>query len=179
MEVERNMGFGKKVKDKLPIERKDKKNSTEITERRPYDIWNEMDQLFDQFRTNFDDLFWGPRENLLSSYQNRAPLTDVVDHGDHYEMNIEMPGITKDNVNIEVTSNTIEVSAEEKETKDEKNKNWLRKERTEKKFFRSMELPEEFKTDNVEAEIKNGVLTVMLPKVEPKPKDKPKKVKIK
>ena len=173
------MVFKDKVKDKLPIERKNKEKKTEMTERRPYDLWTDIDQLFDQFRSNFDDLFWNPtRGNITTTYQDRTPLTDVVDHGNHYEMNIEMPGISKDNINIEVTSNTIEISAEE-ETKDNKNKNWLRKERTKKSFYRAMELPEEFKADDVEAEIKNGILSVMLTKVEPKPKDKPKKVKIK
>lgn len=173
------MAFRKKVKDKLPIERKDKEKKNELTERRPYDLWTDIDQLFDQFRSNFDDLFWNPTTTMPTTYLDRTPLTDVVDHGDHYEMNIEMPGITKDNINIEVTSNTVEISAEEQETRDEKDKNWLRRERTKKSFYRAMELPEEFKTDNVEAEIKDGVLSVMLPKVEPKPKDKPKKVKIK
>lgn len=173
------MAFRDKVKDKLPIERKNRKKKNEMTERRPYDLWTDIDQLFDQFRSNFDDLFWNPRTNMPLTYQERTPLTDVVDHGDHYQMKIEMPGISKDNINIEVTSNTIEISAEEQETKDEKDKNWLRKERTKKSFYRAMELPEEFKTDHVEAEIKDGVLSVMLPKVEPKTEDKPKKVKIK
>ena len=46
-------------------------------------------------------------------------------------------------------------------------------------FYRALELPEELKTDNVEAELKDGVLTVNLPKVEPKPEYKAKKVQIK
>jgi HSP20 family protein len=46
-------------------------------------------------------------------------------------------------------------------------------------FYRALELPEELKTDNVDAEFKDGVLTLKLPKVEPKPEYKAKKVNIK
>ena len=58
-------------------------------------------------------------------------------------------------------------------------KNWLRRERSSTSFYRALELPEELKTDNVDAEFSDGILTVKLPKVEPKPEHKPKKVKIK
>ena len=68
----------------------------------------------------------------------------------------------------------------ERETsEEEKNKNWLRRERSSTNFYRHLELPEELKTDSVEAEMKDGVLTIKLPKVEPKPEFKTTKVKIK
>jgi HSP20 family molecular chaperone IbpA len=47
------------------------------------------------------------------------------------------------------------------------------------KFYKALELPEQLKTDDIDAELKDGILTLKLPKVEPKPEHKPKKVKIK
>ena len=153
----------------------------EITTRRPYDIWTDMDQLFDNFRTGFDDLFWPWSEtsDLTKYTQKRTPPMDVADLGDHYEMRLEMPGIPKDNVDIQVTQNGVEIKAECDETKEEKGKNWLRRECSGMSFYRAVELPEELKTDSIDAELKDGVLIVSLPKLEPKPVQKAKKVQIK
>lgn len=153
----------------------------ELTARRPYDLWRDMDSLFDSFRTGFDDLFWPwAGTNELTNYiQERTPPMDVADMGDHYVMRLELPGIPKDNIDIQVNQNGIEIKAECNEEKDEKGRNWLRRECNGTSFYRSIELPEELKTDNVDAELKDGVLIVSLPKLEPKPEQKAKKVKIK
>ena len=104
---------------------------------------------------------------------------DVADLGNKYEMKVEMPGIPKDKINIDVSPNAIEISAKHETSEDEKKKNWLRRERSSTSFYRRAELPDEIKSDQVEAEFKDGVLTVALPKVKPKPEYKTKKVKIK
>jgi len=152
-----------------------------ITIRRPFDLWADFDRIFDRFRTEFDELLWpwSRTEPVTTMTTSRTPLLDVADLGDRYEMRVEMPGIPKEEINIEVTPTGVEISAEHDESKEDRNKNWLRKERRSMSFYRSLELPEELKTNDVEAELKDGVLTVILPKVEPKPEHKPKKVKIK
>jgi len=174
------MAIRKEKENKLTV--RPSENKGEITTRRPFDLWSEMDNMFDNFRSQFDSLFWpwGTRsEPVTTMTQRRTPPMDIADMGDRYEMRLEMPGIPKDNINIEVTPNTIEISAEHKESKEEKNKNWLRRERSNMSYYRALELPEELKTDNVDAEFNDGILTVKLPKVEPKPEHTPKKVKIK
>jgi HSP20 family protein len=172
------MPIRKEKKNKL-IERPTRKG--EITLRRPYDLWSDMDNLFDRFRSNFDDLFWpwNTTSEIIPYNQRRTPPMDVADMGDHYELRLEMPGIPKDNIDMEVTQNGIEIKAECDETKEEKGKNWLRRECSGISFYRSLELPEELKTENVDAELKDGVLTVTLPKLEPKPEQKSRKIKIK
>jgi HSP20 family protein len=166
-------------KGKLSIKPK-KKEKMEITERRPYDLWTDFDQMFNRFRSDIDDLFWSPyRQFPLVFNELRTPSTDIADHGDKYEVCAEMPGIPKNDINIEVTPNSIEISAEHQESEEEKKKNWLRRERSSMSYYRSFDLPEEIKSDNVQAEFKDGILTVMLPKVKPKPEYKSKKVKIK
>jgi HSP20 family protein len=170
------MALIKGKKEKLAIVPKQK---TEVMVQRPYELWSDMDQLFDRLRSNFDELFWGPRADLITSSDYRTPLMDIVDLGDKYEMHVEMPGIKKEDINIEVTPTMVEISAEHEETSENKGKNWLRQERSSTNFYRSLELPEGLKTGNVEAELKDGVLTLSLPKAEPKPKFETTKVRIK
>ena len=86
-----------------------KRKKADIVERRPFDLWTDrdqffMDQLFDQFRGNFSSLFLNPRTIVG---ENRVPPMDIVDLGDKYEINAELPGMSKDNINIEVTSNSV------------------------------------------------------------------------
>ena len=174
------MVIRKKKEDKLAVRPSEQQG--EITGMRPFDLWSEMDRMFDNFKTSFDDLFWpwGQRvQSITALMQRRTPPMDVADMGDRYEMRLEMPGIPKDDINIEVTQNTIEISAKHEESKEDKDKNWLRRERSSMSYYRALELPEELKTDHVDAELRDGILTVKLPKVEPKPEHKPKKVHIK
>lgn len=173
------MAIIKGKKDKLGIKPTEEKQG-EIALRRPYDLWTDMDQLFDQFRTNFNDLFRRPDSAFLSTFNElRTPMMDVADLGDKYEMKIEMPGIPKEKINIDVSPTSIEISAKHDTAEEEKNKNWLRRERSSTSFYRSVEFPDEIKTDTVEAELKDGVLNLSLPKREPKPEYKSTKVKIK
>ena len=172
------MAIRKSKKNKIMVRPEEK---AELTTRKTYDLWTDIDQLFDNFRSDLDDLFLpgGQRGQLTTMTPKRTPPMDIADMGDHYEMKLEMPGIPKDKIDIQVTPNGIEVKAEYGEDKEEKGKNWLRRECSSMSFYRSLELPEELKTDNVEAELKDGILNLSLPKVEAKPEHKAKKIKIK
>lgn len=158
-----------------------KRKKVDIIERRPFDLWTDrdqffMDQLFDQFRANFSSLFLNPRAIVG---ENRVPPMDIVDLGDRYEINAELPGISKDNINIEVMSNGVEISAKEDEVIEDKDKDWLRHERISTSFYRYFELPEDIKTEEVDAKMKNGVIILTIPKVKPEPRVETKKIKIK
>jgi HSP20 family protein len=178
MEVN-SMSIRKKKENRLAV-RPDERLG-EIKSIRPFDIWSEMDSMFDRFRTDFDELFWPWREGtkpFTTMIEKRTPPMDIADFGDHYIMHLEMPGIPKDHINIEVTSNTIEISATHDESEEHKNKNWLRRERSCMSYYRALELPEDLRTENVDAELRDGILTVKLPKVEPKSETKSKRIKI-
>jgi HSP20 family protein len=166
-------------KDKLAVRPAENKPG-EITQPRPYDLWSDMDQLFDQFRTNIDDLFWRPHNIFPRTIdEQQTPMMDVADLGNKYEMKVEIPGISKENINIDVSPTGIEISAKQETSQDEKNKSWLRRERSSMSYYRSVEFPDKIKPDTVEAEFKDGVLTLSLPKVEPTSEFKSTKVKIK
>lgn len=171
------MAIIKDKKNKIMVRPEEK--GTIIT-KRPYDLWSDMDQLFDSFRSDFDSLFWPwSQGGQLTTMPRRMPPMDVADMGDHYEMKLEMPGIPKDKICIEATPNGIEVRAEYDENKEKKGKNWLRRECSSMNFYRALEFPEEVQTDQIDAELKDGILQLKLPKVEPKPEYKAKKVQIK
>jgi len=161
------------------LQDKDDEKKGEIVERRmPSDVLVDIDDLFDQFKLSFEDMFRYPHPRSIVS-EDRIPPMDVVDVGDGYEINAELPGISKENINIEITSNSVEISGKEDETKEEKDKCWVRRERISTSFYRFFNLPEEIKTDSAEAKMNNGVLILTLPKVEPKPKIESTKLKIK
>jgi HSP20 family protein len=168
----------KEKTNKLTV-RPSKREGT-LTTPRSYDLWTDLDRVFDDFRSGFEDLFWpwGQR-SITEPFQQRTPAMDLADLGDHYEMRVEMPGIPKDKIDIQVTQNSVEISASHDEQQEETNKNWLRRERTYANFYRCLELPEELKTDDVNAELDEGILTLTLPKVEPKQAYKSRKIHIK
>lgn len=80
---------------------------------------------------------------------------------------------------VEVKPHHFEISAKHEESKEEKDKNWLRRERGSFSFYRGFEMPEEIKTDAVDARLRDEVLKVTLPKIKPKPEQKATKVEIK
>lgn len=173
------MKIGRKNKDEI-MER-NQRGKDDIMERSPGYFLSEMDHWFDQLRNDFEQLFWNPRDRYTTdlSEWNRTPAVDVADHGDKYEMHVELPGINKEDIHLEVTPHGIELSAQHEVSSDEKGKNWLRKERTATSFYRCFEMPEEIMTNDVQAEMNDGVLKVILPKSKPTPKQKSTKVKIK
>lgn len=103
------------------------------------------------------------------------PRMDMEDSGDSFKVTAEIPGLSKDDVKVNVTKDTLEISGEIKEEGD---KNYLYRERP-YEFSRCICFPEEVIPDKVEAEAKNGILTLKVPKKTPTIKEKPVKVDIK
>jgi HSP20 family protein len=150
-----------------------------LIKRDPTEIWSDMDRLFDDFRSAFDDLLWVPAGYPMIRHMQipRQPPMNLEDTGKDFVLTMEMPGIRKEDVNIEVSENTLEISAESETEEEEKDKNYLRRERSVSRYYRCMDLPDEVKTDKIEAKLEKGVLEVTLPKKEPKEIEK-KKVKV-
>jgi HSP20 family protein len=75
----------------------------------------------------------------------------------------DLPGLTKDNVKVELTDEALTISGERKEEKEEKEKDFYRSERSYGRFFRQIPLPEGAKTDQANATFTDGVLEVKIP----------------
>jgi len=104
-----------------------------------------------------------------------SPRTDLMENDDKYVIELDLPGMAKENININVQDNMLTIEGERKDETTEEGSGYLRSERSFGAFKRSFSLPAHVVEDKVKASFKNGVLTVHLPKAE---KSKRKKVAI-
>ena len=144
----------------------------------PVSMLSDMDRLFDDFRTDWENTFMVP--GSFATDFVRQPLIDLADNGKEYVVKAEVPGIKKEDLNIEITENGVEISGQTAidTSQEDKEKGYLRRERRYSSFYRNLPLPDTVLTDKAEAELKDGVLTVRLPKASP-PEKKTKKVQVK
>jgi HSP20 family protein len=80
---------------------------------------------------------------------------------------MDVPGVKKNEIELNVTDNSIEISAQHKESSEEKKKNFLRRERSEVSYYRTLPLPEKVNSGQAKAILSDGVLDVVLPKTTP------------
>lgn len=144
----------------------------------PMSVMDDMDRLFDNFRRDWEGAFMLPHS--FGTELARQPLIDLADNGKEYLIKAEVPGLNKDDLKIEITKDSIEISGETKseESEEDKKKGYIRRERRYASFYRSLPLPESILTDKADAELKDGILTVKLPKAAPAER-KAKKVPVK
>lgn len=105
-----------------------------------------------------------------------APAVDITEDDKEYLVKAELPDLKKEEVKVTVENGELTISGERKLEKEEKNKKYHRIERSYGSFVRSFTLPEAVNGDKVNAEFKDGLLTVHLPKDE---KAKPKAIDVK
>ncbi len=144
----------------------------------PMSLMTDMDRLFEDFRSDWENAFLVPR--AFATDLTRQPLVDIADNGKEFVLKAEIPGIKKEDLSIEITENGVEISGETKaeQKEEDKDKGYLRRERRYSSFYRSLPLPDKVLTDKAEADLKDGVLTVRLPKAV-LPEKKTKKVQVK
>jgi HSP20 family protein len=105
---------------------------------------------FVPFTTEFKDFDWMPKVEVMKT------------NGD-FMVKADLPGLTKENVKVELTDEALTISGERKEENEEKEKDFYRSERSYGRFFRQIPLPEGAKTDKAKATFANGVLEVKIP----------------
>ena len=134
------------------------------------ELWRSFDDIFDSFRQDFEDLLfpspWSRAYPIIS--ETRVPLVDLEDRGADYMLKAEMPGFKKDEIEIEVQEDSVEITGRAGWKYDKKAKGYICKERACESFYRIVQLPEEIKTDDVKADLSEGVLEIVLPKKSPK-----------
>jgi HSP20 family protein len=92
-----------------------------------------------------------------------TPAIDLIRDKDKLTLRVDMPGITPDDVKIEVRDDIITVSGQHEEEKEEKDENYVRRERRFGSFSRSIALPSGVDPDKIEATSKDGVVEVTIP----------------
>lgn len=126
----------------------------------------------DFFNDPFDDMF---RDMFRTSYErtntNGLMSTDVQDLGDHYQMEMELPGYQKEDLKADLKDGYLMISAQHKEENDTKDENgkFVRRERYTGNCSRSFYVGEDITQDDIKAKFENGVLRLDIPKKEAKP----------
>lgn len=150
--------------------------------RRGADPWfSEMDRWFDEIRRDFErswGLWPGRASSLAELPAVRVPALDVRDDGTEVVVTAELPGVSKDDLEIQVTEDGLEIRAQAERAREERDEDYVYRERSLSAFARTVPLSEPVVADKVVADLKDGVLEVRLPKREPTPRANPVKVKV-
>jgi HSP20 family protein len=131
--------------------------------------FEELERLLERMGRQFEESSrtWeseGPSGWLTSEFEEMA--VDLVEHDEEFVVVVDLPGFDREDVDIQVTDHTLRIEAEREEDRDEREEQYLRHERRHESVRRSIRLPAEVDTEGVNARMKNGVLTITLPKVE-------------
>jgi HSP20 family protein len=95
-----------------------------------------------------------------------VPNANIIENGKDYQIELAVPGLERKDFKVEVENDTLIVSAEKEEEKKTEDKNYRSREFSYNSFYRSFNLPDNLKVDNINAEYHNGVLKITLPKKE-------------
>ena len=129
------------------------------------------ENLFDDL---FDDFPFRSLENvdrkLYGKHAGREMLTDVKDHEDHYEVEIDLPGFKKEEINIQLKEGYLTITASKGLDEDEKNKKGkiVRQERYAGVMQRTFYVGTQLNHEDIKAKYENGVLNLTIPKVDSK-----------
>ncbi len=138
--------------------------------------WEEIESTWDEYLNQLEKAY----PDLPSAMRKfTMDITcDLADKGDKFVLTADLPGMNKDEVSINVTDGEVEISAEHKESKEEKAKGYIRKERAHVRYQRTLSLPAEIVASKVAAKMNNGILTVEFPKKTPTKVEEPVAVKV-
>jgi HSP20 family protein len=140
-----------------------------------WDPFREMEAMLDPYAKSSDWPFRGGR-NLNVSGADWAPRADICETDDNFSVKVEVPGIKREDVKINLENHVLSISGENRQEKEEKGKKFHRVERYYGSFSRSFSLPENVNEEDIEAVFKDGLLTLTIPKKEV---EKPKSIEIK
>lgn len=139
-----------------------------------WDPARELGSLQGEMNRLFNSFFDAPAPGTGAA-QRWIPAMDLVEDEEHYVLRADLPGMSEDNVNIELDGNVLTISGERQEESKSEHEGYHRMERSKGSFSRSLTLPEGIDADAISASFEKGVLEVRIPKPEER---KPRRVAI-
>ena len=121
-------------------------------------LQREVDSLFDRFFDRATD------EDSTSAVW--APQTDLMETDDAFQLRLDVPGMSKDDIEINLQNGTLTVSGERTSERTEEGEEYVRVERAFGNFHRTFSLPDAVDEDSIKAIYENGVLSIHVPKTE-------------
>lgn len=145
-----------------------------VAKRKPSELVSrveDFEQWFDRFmedmwRRPFPSLFGRDRWLPIRPLSMRIPALDVYEEKDTVVVKAELPGMKKEDVEVNLVGETLTIKGEKKEDKEVKEDDYYRRERSYGSFLRTVALPCEVKSDEIKASFKDGVLEIRMPKTE-------------
>lgn len=122
-----------------------------------------FEREFERLRRQITDAFGGL--SLASGFGGGFPALNVYDQNEEICLALQVPGVAKDSLNVEMRENTLTISGR-RDAPEKGDADILREESLYGEFRRSLRLPFKVKQDSIQAECKNGILTVRMPKTE-------------
>ncbi len=140
-----------------------------------------FDDLMNEFRKNFIESIAFPFDwiSLEPVVPVREATVDLVDEGNKFVVHAEMPGVAKDKIDVALTTDGIEISAETDVEKEDKEKNFVVRERVYSHIYKQLSFPEEVIPEKAESTFRDGLLEVSIPKKTIAPAPKKHKVTVK
>ena len=151
--------------------------------REPELYFDSIHQELDNFlRDTFISHTFGHPLNMIKNTILR-PAIEVIQNKDNYKVKVQLPGIKKDNIDVEIDNDFMTICAEtheekEEDKQDENNKRYHTSEFRYGKYQRTISFDQPIKSDEAQAEYKDGILTITIPKQNIETKE-PKKLEIK
>lgn len=142
----------------------------QITRKTPRDYWSPLARLHDHINQVFSTAM-----DVPDLFEGWNPSIDVEEQGDQLLVRVELPGIKKEDVNVSLERDQLIISGEKKCEETSKDSNKHRSECYYGRFYRSVSLPHDIDPGKVQAQFRDGILTVTLPKSE---SAKPKRIEI-
>ena len=140
-----------------------------------------FDDLVENFRNSFIESISFPFEwvSVEAAAPVREATVDLVDEGNKFVVHAEMPGVAKDNIDVALTKDGIEISAETDVETQDTEKNFVVRERVYSHIYKELAFPEEVIPEQAESTFRNGLLEVRIPKKTVVPAPKKHKVAVK
>lgn len=140
-----------------------------------WDPFRDLISIQDRMNRLFEQTLSRSRGEEAVSPAAWTPAVDIYETADTIVMKAELPGVSREEIQIQINDNTLTLKGERRFAKDVQEENYLRIERAYGNFHRSFTLPASIRQETIRAVFKDGVLELTLPKVEV---SKPKRISI-
>lgn len=129
----------------------------------PFDA---LEEMFDRMSREFENAArsWDAGETFDISMAGEPMALDLIDGKDAYTVEVDVPGFSRDEIEVRVTDDTLTIEADHEHEAETESERYLRRERQHRSMRRSILLPDPVDADAVSATMSDGVLTVTIPK---------------
>lgn len=128
--------------------------------------FNRRSYVDDVFNNFFNEISSFSYPTLSSSDRTLSPRTDIIENDLEYRLELELPGVLQDNIDIKVDSNILTIEGTKEKISEDKDLNYHMQERYYGSFYRSISLPSNINEEHIEAKFKDGILQIKIPKQE-------------